>query len=42
MLQTQAVSKELLELLTKLVKSEVLSEFYLVGGTALAIKILSA
>lgn len=39
MLHTQAVSKELLELLNKVVKSEVLADFYLVGGTALALQI---
>lgn len=39
MLHTQAVSKELLELLNKVVKSEALADFYLVGGTALALQI---
>lgn len=39
MLHTQAVSKELLELLNKVVKSEVLADFYLVGETALALQI---
>ena len=39
MLQTQTVSPELLELLNKIMKSEVFSDFILVGGTALALQI---
>ena len=39
MLQTQTVSPELVELRNKIMKSEVLSEFILVGGTALALQI---
>lgn len=39
MLQTQAVSAELLELLKNIMKSEVFSDFILVGGTALALQI---
>lgn len=39
MLQTQAVSPELLELLNNIMKSEIFSDFILVGGTALALQI---
>lgn len=39
MLQTQSVSKELLELLSFIMKSEVFSNYTLVGGTALALQI---
>lgn len=39
MLQFQAVSPRLLELLTRLTRYKALSSFYLVGGTALALQI---
>lgn len=39
MLQTQTVSPELLELLNILMKTEVFSDFLLVGGTSLALQI---
>lgn len=39
MLQTQTVSPELLELLKFIMKSEVFSDFILVGGTSLALQI---
>lgn len=39
MLQTQTISKECLELLNKIMKSEVFSDFILVGRTALALQL---
>jgi hypothetical protein len=39
MLQTQAVNKELLELLKKIMQSVVFDDFILVGGTGLALQI---
>ncbi len=39
MLQTQTISSELLELLKKIMKSDIFSDFILVGGTALALQI---
>ncbi len=39
MLQTQTVEPNLLELLRSLMSNEVFSDFYLVGGTALALQI---
>ncbi|SEF48255.1 Nucleotidyl transferase AbiEii toxin, Type IV TA system [Halpernia humi] len=39
MLQTQTVSPELLELLRKISNSDFFSDFFLVGGTALALQI---
>lgn len=38
MLQTQTVCSELLELLKNIMKSEIFSDFVLVGGTALALQ----
>jgi predicted nucleotidyltransferase component of viral defense system len=39
MLQTKSVSIGLLELLTRIMKEDVFDQFYLVGGTALALQI---
>lgn len=39
MLQTQSVNPKLLELLNKIMKSEVFSDFNLVGGTSLSLQI---
>ena len=39
MLQTQTVRSELLELLNNIMKSEIFSDFILVGGTALALQL---
>lgn len=39
MLQTQTIQPKLLELLTKIMASEVFKNFFLVGGTSLALQI---
>lgn len=39
MLHKETVSKEMWELLQKLMKDEMLKDFTLVGGTALALKL---